>query len=82
MEKRAVTVRIPALGCERDFLIPAGMAVRDAIALMVRILASEYGVADSAAGAALFDMADGRMLRMECSLDQMGIPDGARLMLM
>ena len=81
MEKVSVTVRIPALDGSYDFLIPDNMAVGDAQGLMARILESEYGVSGNTTGLLLLDMADGQVLRLECSFKQLGISDGARLML-
>ncbi len=81
MEKASVTVRIPALDGNYDFLIPDNMAVEDVLSLMARILESEYGVSGSAKGLMLLDMADGQVLRMECSFKQLGVSDGTRLLM-
>lgn len=82
MERISVSVRIPALGNCYDFTVPDRMSVKDAKRLMVRILHSEYGVSNQSEDVALFDMADGTMLRTECSFAQLGIADGAKLMMM
>ncbi|MCI8308420.1 MAG: hypothetical protein HFH14_10285 [Lachnospiraceae bacterium] len=81
MEKVSVTVRAPALHGSYDFIVPDNMAVRDVQNLMVKILESEYGVSGKSDDFMLLDMSDGEVLRLECSFKQLGISDGARLML-
>ena len=81
MENISVSVRIPALDNVCDFMIPDSMSVKDALDLMVRILRSEYGVSGRPEDVMLFDMEDNRMLRAECSFAQLGITDGARLLM-
>lgn len=81
MEKIALSVKIPALGGTYDFIVPANMAVKDVQSLMVRILNSEYGVSDSVSDLVLFDAEDAKALRTECSLSQLGVADGAQLIL-
>lgn len=82
MEKISVTVRIPALENSYDFLVPGNMSVKNVQQLMVRILSSEYGVLENSSDAMLFDTEDGKALRLECSLTQLGILDGSELILM
>lgn len=81
MEKISVTVRIPALGGTYDFIVPGSMAVRDVQQLMIKILVSEYGVSDNISDLMLFGMEDGKALRPECSFAQLGVSDGAKLLL-
>lgn len=81
MEKITVSVRVPALGGTYDFVIPNSMSVRDALLLMLRILSSEYGVSENSSGVMLIDLADQNSLHMECSFDQLGISDGANLLM-
>ncbi len=81
MEKISITVRVPALDAEFDFSVPIKMSVRNAELLMVNILSSEYGVSDKISGAMLFDVSDAKALRMECSLEQLDVSDGAKLIL-
>ena len=81
MEKISVTVRIPALGGTYDFIVPGSMAVRDVQQLMMKILVSEYGVSDNISDLMLFGMEDGKALRSECSFAQLGVSDGAKLLL-
>ena len=81
MKKVAVTVRVPAIGQQHDFIIPDTMMVRDALKLMVEILASEYGVSDDGADLMLFDKSDGKALQMTYSFSQQGIADGAKLVM-
>ncbi len=82
MEKISITVRVPALGNTFDFIVPANMAVKDVQQLMMKILSSEYGISDSVSDLLLFDYEDATVLRLECSLTQLGIGDGAKLVLM
>ena len=81
MGKIPVTVWIPAIGQSHDFLIPSNMAVKDVVSLMVNILVSEYGVFKSLADIVLLDMSDGKALKPDCSFTQLGITDGAKLIL-
>ena len=81
MKKLSVNIDIPAIGQCHDFLIPANMAVKDVIALIVKILVSEYGVSGSLSDVTLFGKDDARALRTECGLSQLGISDGAKLIL-
>ena len=81
MEKISITVKIPALDSTYDFIVPNNMSIRNAQNLMVRILSSEYGVLDKSNEVMLFDMNDNTALRLECSFAQLGISDGAKLLL-
>lgn len=81
MEKISITVKIPALGGTYDFIVPNNMSIRDAQQLMIRILSSEYGISDKSTDVMLFDMNDNTALRLECSFAQLGISDGAKLLL-
>lgn len=81
MEKISITVKIPALGNTYNFIVPNSMSVRDAQNLMIRILNSEYGISDKNTDVMLFDMSDNTALRLECSFTQLGISDGAELLL-
>ena len=82
MKKISVTVSVPALGNAYEFIVPDGMSVANVQKLMVRILCSEYGVRTGSEGLVLFDRADGAVLRQECSFRQLGIAEGAQLVLM
>lgn len=81
MEKISITVKIPALGNTYDFIVPSNMSIRNVQNLIIRILNSEYGISDRGADVMLFDMEDETALSLECSLDQLGISDGARLLM-
>ena len=72
MGKISITVRIPALDITCDFTVPCIMSVKN----------SEYGISESCNNAMLFDTSDSKVLRPECSFAQLGIFDGARLLLM
>lgn len=81
MEKISITVKIPALGSTYDFIVPNNMSIRNAQNLMIRILNSEYGISDKTTDAMLVDTNDQQALRLECSFAQLGISDGAKLLL-
>lgn len=81
MEKISITVKIPALDNTYDFIVPNNMSIRNAQNLMIRILSSEYGISDKSNDVMLFDMNDNTALRLECSFAQLGISDGAKLLL-
>lgn len=81
MEKIAVTVKVPALDNVYEFLVPNSMPVKSVLSLMVRILSSEYGISDNSEGLMLFDMSDQAALPLECTFEQLGICDGAKLLM-
>lgn len=81
MEKISITVKIPALGNTYDFIVPNNMSIQNAQNLIIRILSSEYGISDNSTDVMLFDMDDNTALRLECSFAQLGISDGAKLLL-
>ena len=82
MGKISVSVDVPAIGQSNNFSVPVNMAVKDVIALMTKILASEYGVLESQSDLMLFGKDDAKALKNECSLSQLGVSDGAKLILM
>ena len=81
MERISITVKVPALDSTFDFIVPNNMSIRNAQDLMVRILNSEYGISNKSTDVMLFDMSDNTALRPECSFAQLGISDGAKLLL-
>ena len=81
MEKISIAVKVPALGDIYDFIVPNNMSIRDALKLMIKILNSEYGISEKSTDVMLFDMKDNKVLRMECSFAQLGISDGAKLLM-
>lgn len=81
MDKISITVKIPALGNTYDFIVPSNMSIRNAQNLMIRILNSEYGISDVNTNVMLFDLNDNAALRLECSFAQLGISDGAKLLM-
>lgn len=82
MKKISVAVMVPALGNEYEFIVPDGMTVANIRNLMVRILCSEYGVQAGEEDLTLFDREDGTALQLEHSFLQLGITEGAKLVLM
>lgn len=81
MEKISVTVKIPALGNTYNFIVPNNMSVKNVQDLMIKILNSEYGISNRNNDVMLVDTEDKTVLRMECSFAQLGIVDGANLLL-
>lgn len=82
MEKISIAIRIPALDVTNDFIVPSTMKIEDVKKLVVSILFSEYGVKNSLSDVTIIDTQDAKVLRMDATLEQMGIGDGAKLMLM
>lgn len=81
MEKISVSIRIPAIGGTYDFIVPDCMPVKNVVSLILRILSSEYGISEQGPEAMLFDVQSNKALRSECSLSQLDITDGAKLLL-
>ena len=82
MEKISVSIRIPALDITQDFIVPSTMKMMDVRQLVVDILFSEYGVKSLVSNVIFIDKSDAKALSMDASLAQMGIGDGAKLMLL
>lgn len=81
MEKISISVKIPALNNTYDFIVPNNMSIRNAQNLIIRILSSEYGISNKSSDVMLFDTNDNTALRLECSFAQLGISDGAKLLM-
>lgn len=81
MEKISISINIPAIGNTYEFMMPDSMSIQDAQNLIIRILSSEYGISKNNKDLMLFDLKDNLALRLECSFSQLGISDGARLLL-
>ena len=82
MDKTTVSIRIPALDVTHDFIIPSTMKMIDVRQLVVDILYSEYGVQKSDTDLTFVDCKDGRYLSIDVNFDQLGIGDGARLIIL
>ena len=81
MEKISININIPAIGNTYEFMVPDSMSIQDAQNLIIRILSSEYGISKNNTDLMLFDLKDNLALRLECSFSQLGLSDGARLLL-
>jgi len=81
MKKLSVSVNIPAIGVRHDFLIPSSMVVKDVIELMLKILVSEYSLSDNISDLTLIGKDDSRILKSEYNFSQLGIADGAKLIM-
>jgi hypothetical protein len=57
------------------------MAVKNVIELMVAILSSEYGISNISSDVCLIDKADSKSLPLSHSFSQLGVLDGANLIL-
>ncbi len=82
VEKVSVSIQIPALGGTYEFIIPNNMSIRHVQQLIIRILASEYGILGNFEDLVLFDKSDALALNLDCSFMQLGIYDGAVLVFM
>lgn len=81
MENLSVTIRIPALSGEFNFIIPSNMTTRNAIGLILKILNSEYNTPLANTNILLYDETDGKALNYNRSLYESGITDGSKLVL-
>ena len=81
MEKISISVRIPALDNTYEFIVPRNMSIKDAQNLMIKILNSEYGISNANTDVILVNLSDNLTLRLECNFVQLGICDGAKLLM-
>ena len=83
VEKVSVNVKVISLNVEHNFLIPKEMSVNDATALIVAALQEEYpGVRHNVSyGSMLMQMSSGKVLNQSCSLKQLGVIQGEKLLL-
>ena len=83
VENISINVKIVGINTEHNFLIPREMSVSDAVELIVKALREEYpGVANgSPMGHALLLASGGKILNPSCSLKQLGIVQGERMIL-
>lgn len=81
MKKLSVSIRIPALEGEYNFLIPSNMRVKEARALILSILNGEYGISRNLNDLILFDTNDLRALGLDYSFEELNISDGDKLLL-
>ena len=82
VEKISVNIKVVGLNVEHNFLIPKDMSAKDAVELIVKALCEEYpGVKDNAEGHSLLQISSGKVLNPSCSLKQLGIVQGERMIL-
>lgn len=81
MDTVNINVKIPALGDTYEFIVPQNMPVSDVQFLMIKILNVEYGLSEDIANCVLFDIKDNKSLKWEYTFSQLGITDGANLIL-
>ena len=83
VDKISVNIKIIGLNVEHNFLIPSEMCVADATDLIVQALCEEYpGVKNSVSnGHTLMQASSGKVLNQGCSLKQLGIVQGEKMIL-
>ena len=83
VDKISVNIKLIGLNVEHNFLIPSEMSVADATDLVVQALCEEYpGVKNSTSGRhALMQASSGKVLNQACSLKQLGIVQGEKMIL-
>lgn len=83
VEKLSVNIKIPSLNVEHNFLIPMDMCVGEALSLIEKTLLEEYpGIKKNGmASKALMQSTTGKILANACSLRQLGIIQGEKLVL-
>ena len=82
-EKMLVNVEIPGINMTHNFLVPNDMNIAKVTDLILKILEAEYqGVKYSKSeNHVLIQNSTGAALSTKCSLSQLGIIDGERLIL-
>ncbi len=76
-----MNVNIPAVNKSHDFIVPSTMGIGKIICLMALTISEEYGIAYKFEEAMLVDVHDNMVLNNNCSMKQMGIENGAKLIL-
>lgn len=75
-------ILIPGLNLEHDFLLPDGMAVKQMVLLILRILHEEYpGLCKESTEVNLFRANTGELLKETLTPRQLGIQNGDKLVL-
>jgi|GEM_PF-826441 len=82
-EKLSVNVEIPGINMVHNFLVPNDMNISKVTDLIIKILEDEYkGISYSKKESHLLIQSNnGNALTTNCSLSQLGITDGERLIL-
>ena len=83
VEKISVNIKILSLNTEHNFLIPMDMNVREITSLIIQILRDEdpgVGV-NNVTEYRLLQVLTGKILNSSCSLKQLGIVQGEKLVL-
>lgn len=81
MERISITVKIAALGQNRDFIVPNNMLIGDVITLVAKVVTTEYGIGNYGSNLMFFDAEDGQALCIDRSSEQQGIYNGSKLLL-
>ena len=83
VDKISVNIKVVGLNVEHNFLVPRNMLVSDVVDLVVKALCEEYPSVKniSSTGHALMQATSGKMLDQSCSLKQLGVVQGERMIL-
>ncbi len=83
VDKISINVLVSSINVEHNFLVPHDMSIRHATQLILQSLREEYpGIRNtSSAGSLLMQHASGKVLNPECSLQQLGIVQGEKFVL-
>lgn len=82
IQKISLSVRVPSVQKTHDFVLPESMSIKKVISLMSLTIADEYsGTSNNSDTLMLIDVNDNTTLNSGCSLKQLGIKNGAKLML-
>ena len=81
IQKISISVRVPSVQKTHDFVLPENMSIKKVISLMSLTIADEYSSTSKGSDTLmLIDQKDNTVLNKECSLKQLGIKNGAKLM--
>lgn len=81
MKKISLNVNIPSIGKVHDFIVPDNMSIKKITQLMAITLVDEYGITSNNENLLLINLSDNTMLNGSCSLKQLSIKNGSKLML-
>ncbi|MBR4357541.1 MAG: hypothetical protein IKQ00_06410 [Butyrivibrio sp.] len=82
-EKMSVNIEVLGINTSHNYLVPNDMGISKIILLVIQTLKEEYPEAqcDSQTGHMLIQESTGRALVQNCSLKQLGIVNGEKLLL-
>lgn len=78
-----ITINIPSLGKDFDFIVPANIAVKEGITLILRMVKEEYKEITCEIGQLqLFDISESRFINKEKIFKAENIYNGSKLILL